>query len=134
MPEPRGDPLSMSELDTLLQLKGAMAAFEFGLDGCLGDHAIRYTDRLDHDILQQLARLCAANLQLARIQASGWHRISGENTLMPLKGFTLIGMDWSVATTEMGNQQLRALVYANAEIEQQAVIQALDQSIARTHP
>ena len=90
----------MTTFEHLLQLPGAMAAFEFRGSGELLDYQIVDPDGpLDKSVLDLLAHMCAANLSIATMQARGWETMTDMKGYYPIKQFTLVGFDWSVVVS-----------------------------------
>jgi len=90
----------MTTFEHLLQLPGAMAAFEFRGSGELLDYQIVDPDGpLDKSVLDLLAHVCAANLSIATMQARGWETMTDMKGYYPIKQFTLVGFDWSVVVS-----------------------------------
>lgn len=90
----------MTTFEHLLQLPGAMAAFEFRGSGELLDYQIVDPDgSLDKSVLDLLAHVCAANLSIATMQARGWETMTDMKGYYPIKQFTLVGFDWSVVVS-----------------------------------
>ena len=90
----------MTTFEHLLQLPGAMAAFEFRGSGELLDYQIVDPDgSLDKSVLDLLAHMCAANLSIATMQARGWETMTDMKGYYPIKQFTLMGFDWSVVVS-----------------------------------
>ena len=89
----------MSSLDNLMALQGAAAAFEFSDTGELTDHLVSEGSNLTADSLDLLAHVFVANIAIATMQARGWENTTGQGGFYPVKGFTLIGFEW----TTVGN-------------------------------
>lgn len=112
----------MVNLDTLLNLPGAMAAFTFTDRGELGDFKIKGDNGLNEDILDLLSHVCIANLSISTMQARGWEQVTGMKGFYPTEGFTMIGMDWS--TVMHGST---AVVVDNDEADYRAIYDSLEQ-------
>lgn len=82
--------------DTLMALPGAMAAFRFNDRGELQAHAVREGTEITEQMLDLLARSCVANLAIAAMEAKGWETLTGQTGFQPLKGFSVVGLEWSV--------------------------------------
>jgi len=89
----------VATLEELMALPGAMAAFGFSGDGKLIDHRIGVKRLIDDNTLALMARMCAANIQIASLQAEGWRKLPEMNGFDPVHEFTLIGLEWSVAVS-----------------------------------
>ena len=87
----------MATLDQLMNLPGAMAAFEFrGSGELLGYKIADSAGPLDKSVLDLLAHMCAANMSIATMQARGWETMTDMRGFYPVRQFTLLGFDWSV--------------------------------------
>ncbi|HID82719.1 MAG TPA: DUF2173 family protein [Chromatiales bacterium] len=86
----------MPDLDTLLTLPGALAAFEISDRGELASHKIAPDSDVDESFLDMLGHVCVANTSIATMQARGWEKLTGMEGFYPISGFTMIGLDWSV--------------------------------------
>ena len=100
----------MSDLQQLMDLPGALAAFEFSDRGELGPHQIADASVLNAEILDLLCHVCVANIAIATMQARGWEKVTGAQGFYPIQGFTLVGFDWTAVATEnrgvvMSNEQ-----------------------------
>lgn len=115
----------MATLNQLMALPGAVAAFAFSGNGDLGEHQIAATRLIDRDTLALMARMCAANLQIATLQASGWEQQTGTGLkgFMPVQDFTLVGLEWSVV---VDNNRLTAVVLTNDKSDYEAAFAALE--------
>ena len=89
----------MATLDELVGLPGAMAAFSFLSGGKLLDHRINNQELFSTASLELLAQMCAANLAIAGMQASGWERRGEMEGFLPLHQFGLLGLEWSVVVS-----------------------------------
>lgn len=110
----------MNELDDLMGLSGALAAFEFTERGELRAHRIAEGSGLDETTLDLLSHVCVANMAIATMQARGWERLTGMSGFYPIDGFTLVGVDWS-AVVDGG----RGVVLENAVADYQAAYDVL---------
>jgi len=86
----------MPDLDTLLALPGALAAFEISDRGELASHKTVPDSGVDSSVLDMLGHVCVANTSIATMQARGWEKLTGMEGFYPISGFTMIGLDWSV--------------------------------------
>lgn len=89
----------MPDLQRLMSLPGALAAFEFSDRGELGTHAIAPGSTLTAEVLDLLCHVCVANIAIATMQARGWEKVTGTQGFYPIQGFTLVGFDWTAVTT-----------------------------------
>ena len=85
----------MTDLNKLMTLNGAIAAFRFSDQGILEEHQIATGANVDEAALDLLAHICLANLSIATMQARGWEKVSGQGGFYPVEGFTVIGLEWS---------------------------------------
>jgi len=85
----------MASLDELMQLDGAIGAFEFSDGGELGEHRIADGSGLDENVLDLLCHVCVANMAIATMQARGWEKMTGMAGFYPIQGFSLVGFEWT---------------------------------------
>lgn len=95
-----GGRTTMPDLQRLMDLPGALAAFAFSDRGELGEHRIAPGCALTAEILDLLCHVCVANIAIATMQARGWEKVTGTQGFYPIQGFTLVGFDWTAVTTE----------------------------------
>lgn len=88
----------MTDLNRLMALGGAQAAFVMNDRGELQQHQLADGTLLNETALDLLAHMCVANNAIATMQARGWEAISDNKGFYPVNGFTMIGMDWSAIT------------------------------------
>ncbi len=88
----------MVELEQLMAIDGALAAFEMNDRGELQQHRIVEGSALDERTLDLLGHMCVANMAIATMQARGWEASSGNQGFYPVNGFTLVGLKWSAVT------------------------------------
>jgi len=79
----------MPTLDQLKSLPGAYGALEFSCTGDLGETRGDFT----RDFAEVVAQMCAANMAIYRMQATGWAKLSGQQGFLPERGFTFLGLD-----------------------------------------
>ncbi len=122
----------MKELDELMSLPGAIAAFECSASGALLRHLTARDSGLREDVLDLVAHMCAANLNIATMQARGWEMTTKTTGFYPIRNFTLVGMDWSVTIvgTEVGSKTggpatLQGVVCSNRKADYEATCEAL---------
>ncbi len=111
----------MGSLDGLMHLQGAAAAFEFSDRGELTDHRISDGSNLTADALDLLAHVFVANICIATMQARGWEKTTGQGGFYPVRGFTLVGLEWSA----VGNGH-RGVVLRNDVADYEAAYAALE--------
>jgi roadblock/LC7 domain-containing protein len=85
----------MAELNSLMQLDGALAAFEFDDRGELLSSEIADKDKIDETVLDLLCHVCVANTASATMQARGWEKMTGMEGFYPVEGISLIGFEWT---------------------------------------
>lgn len=127
----------MTTLDELMQLPGAMAAFEFRGSGELLEQRIAYPDRINESTLDLLAHMCAANMSIATMQARGWEKVTAMTGFYPIQEFTLVGFDWSVVVSGLNRERYKqegkfslppftGVVMANAGADYEAAFALLE--------
>ena len=79
----------MPTLDQLMSLPGVQGAIEFTDKGELGD--MRGT--LERSFAETAAQMCAANMAIYRMQATGWFKQTGQQGFLPERGFAFMGLD-----------------------------------------
>lgn len=92
----------MADLDNLMKLDGAMAAFEFNDRGELQSSKIADGNEITADVLDLVTHVCVANEAIAAMQARGWEKVTGMQGFYPVKGLSLVGFDWTIVV--QGNQ------------------------------
>lgn len=110
----------MTDLKKLMNLPGALAAFEFSDRGELGAHEIASGSALDADSLDLLCHVCVANIAIATMQARGWEKMTGAQGFYPIEGFTLVGFEWTAVATEN-----RGVVMSNDQVDYERAYAAL---------
>lgn len=110
----------MADLNELMKLQGAQAAFVMNDRGELQEYLLAEGTRLDQTSLDLLAHMCVANNAIATMQARGWEASSDSKGFYPVNGFTMIGMDWSAVTN--GNL---GVVVANTDADYEAAYRVL---------
>ena len=71
-------------------------------------------------LLDLLARSCVANLAIAGMEARGWEALTGQSGFQPIKGFSVVGLEWSVVVN--GNC---GVVVRNRDADYEATFDAL---------
>ncbi|HQS82926.1 MAG TPA: DUF2173 family protein [Thiobacillus sp.] len=84
------------DLQKMMDLPGALAAFTYSDKGELQSHVLREGTELTPQVLDLLARSCVANLAIAGMEARGWEALTGQSGFQPIKGFSVVGLEWSV--------------------------------------
>lgn len=79
----------MPTLDQLMSLPGVQGAIEFTNNGDLG--SMRGT--LERDFAEVVAQMCAANMAIYRMQATGWFKQTGLQGFLPERGFAFMSLD-----------------------------------------
>lgn len=107
-------------LDKMMDLPGALAAFTYSDRGELLSHVLREGTELTPQVLDLLAHSCVANLAIASMEARGWEAVTGQTGFQPLKGFSVVGLEWSVVVN--GNC---GVVVRNRDIDYEASFKAV---------
>ena len=107
-------------LDKMMDLPGALAAFTYSDKGELQSHVLREGTELSAQVLDLLARSCVANLAIASMEARGWEAVTGQTGFQPLKGFSVVGLEWSVIVN--GNC---GVVVRNRDVDYEATFNAV---------
>ncbi|MHB1085462.1 MAG: DUF2173 family protein [Thiobacillus sp.] len=107
-------------LDKMMDLPGALAAFTYSDKGDLQSHMLREGTELTPQVLDLLARSCVANQAIAGMEARGWEAMTGQAGYLPLKGFSLVGLEWSVVVN--GNC---GVVVRNRDVDYEATFNAV---------
>lgn len=84
-----------SSLNDLLDLKGVVAAGEFGLDGSLKD--FKASVDFSEDLAQQTAKFTSAVTQVFNVLAESFSALNEQFKFAPQQGWAYSGGDWSVA-------------------------------------
>jgi roadblock/LC7 domain-containing protein len=108
------------DLQKLMDLPGALAAFTYTDKGELQAHRLREGTELTEQVLDLLSRSCVANLAIAGLEARGWEAVTGQTGFQPLKGFSVVGLEWSVVVD--GNC---GVVVRNRDADYEATFKAL---------
>lgn len=108
------------DLQKLMDLPGALAAFTYTDKGELQSHMLREGTELTAQVLDLLSRSCVANLAIASLEARGWEAVTGQTGFQPLKGFSVVGLEWSVVVD--GNC---GVVVKNRDADYEAAFNAL---------
>lgn len=90
----------MADLDKIMQLAGALAAFEFSDKGELVNYTISDENIIGADVLDLLCHVCVANGAIATMQARGWEKMTQMSGFYPIKGFSLMGFEWTVVVND----------------------------------
>lgn len=110
----------MADLDNLMKLDGALAAFEFNDRGELQNSRIGDNEAITTDVLDLVAHVCVANGAIAAMQAAGWEKVTGMQGFYPVQGLSLVGFDWTIVTH--GNH---GVILPNDKADYDAAYQAL---------
>lgn len=111
----------MTDLDKLIKLDGAVAAFSFSSKGELQGSRISEGSEMNDTILDLVAHVCVANTSIATMQARGWENVTGSGGFYPIKGFSLIGFDWTVIANEEAG-----VIMPNDKVDYEAAYAALE--------
>lgn len=90
----------MPDLNKLMNLAGAAAAFKYSDKGELVEHKIAAGSDLNETVLDLLCHVCIANMAIATMQARGWESMTGMAGFYPLQGFTMVGFNWTVVVSD----------------------------------
>ncbi|MDP3125293.1 MAG: DUF2173 family protein, partial [Thiobacillus sp.] len=96
------------------------AAFTYSDKGDLQTHVVREGTELTAQVLDLLAHSCVANQAIANMEARGWEAVTGQGGFQPLKGFSVVGLEWSVVVN--GNC---GVVVRNRDADYEAAFNAL---------
>lgn len=107
-------------LEKLMDLPGALAAFTYSDKGDLQSHSIREGTEITPQVLDLLSRSCVANLAIAGMEARGWEALTGQTGFQPLQGFSVVGLEWSVVVN--GNT---GVIARNRDVDYEATFSAL---------
>ncbi|MFZ0106827.1 MAG: DUF2173 family protein [Thiobacillus sp.] len=107
-------------LEKLMDLPGALAAFTYSDKGDLQSHSIREGTEITPQVLDLLSRSCVANLAIAGMEARGWEALTGQAGFQPLQGFSVVGLEWSVVVN--GNT---GVIARNRDVDYEATFSAL---------
>ncbi|MCK4863865.1 MAG: DUF2173 family protein [Gammaproteobacteria bacterium] len=103
-----------------MAVEGAVGAFKFTSKGELTESKIADGSELNDQILDLLCHVCIANMAIATMQARGWENMTGMKGFYPIKGFTMVGIDWTVIVNEEFG-----VVVPNAQVDYEATHAAL---------
>lgn len=110
----------MADLDKLMDIDGAVAAFKFSSNGELVESRTAEADKFTDTVLDLVSHVCVANMAISSMQARGWESMTGMGGFYPVKGFTMVGFDWTVvANDEIG------VIIPNDKIDYDAAYAAL---------
>lgn len=107
-------------LEKMMGLPGALAAFTYTDKGDLQSHMLREGTELTPQVLDLLAHTCVANQAIASMEARGWEALTGQGGFQPLKGISVVGLEWSVIVN--GNC---GVVIRNRDVDYEATFNAL---------
>jgi len=107
-------------LEKMMELPGALAAFTYTDKGDLESHLLREGTELTKQVLDLLTHSCVANQAIATMEARGWEAVTGQGGFEPLKGFSVVGLEWSVVVN--GNC---GIVVRNRDADYEATFNAL---------
>ncbi len=90
----------MADLDSLMTIDGAVAAFRFSSKGELLESRTTDAEEFTDTVLDLLSHVCVANMAIATMQARGWENMTGMGGFYPVQGFTMVGFDWTVVVND----------------------------------
>lgn len=79
----------MPTLDELMSLPGVYGAIEFACTGELG----QMRGDVNRDFAELVAQMCATNMAIYRMQATGWTKLTGQKGFLPERGFAFVTLD-----------------------------------------
>lgn len=79
----------MPTLDELMSLPGVYGALEFSCTGELG----QMRGEVNRDFAELVAQMCATNMAIYRMQATGWTKLTGQKGFLPERGFAFVALD-----------------------------------------
>lgn len=82
----------MPTLDELMSLPGVYGSIEFSCMGELG----QMRGEVERDLAELVAQMCAANMAIYRMQATGWTKLTGQRGFLPERGFAFVTLDYVV--------------------------------------
>ena len=85
----QGKESQMPALDELMSLPGVYGAIEFSCTGELG----QTRGDIEPDFAELVAQMCAANMAIYRMQATGWTKLTGQKGFLPERGFAFLALD-----------------------------------------
>ncbi|MBI3562518.1 MAG: DUF2173 family protein [Gammaproteobacteria bacterium] len=111
----------MADLSALMQLDAVQGAFRFTPQGELLEHRISAGSKLNATVLDLLCHVGVANMAIATMQARGWEQLTGMQGFYPVRGFALVGFEWTALLThEYG------VVVPNAHVDYERIYSALN--------
>jgi len=113
----------MNKLEKLINLDGALAAFEFNPSGELQSSSISEQANIEDDVLEMLCHVCVANGAIATMQARGWEKMTKMEGFYPIHGFSLIGFEWTVIVNDRFG-----VIVANDKVDYDGTYAVLDES------
>ena len=90
----------MVDLNSLMNLDGAVGAFRFSDKGELLEHRIADGSDLNETVLDLLCHVCVANMAIATMQARGWEKMTGMAGFYPIQGFSMVGFEWTAIVND----------------------------------
>ena len=110
----------MTDLNKLMAVDSAVGAFKFSSKGELTESKIADGSELNDQILDLLCHVCIANMSIATMHARGWENMTGMKGFYPIKGFTMVGFEWTVIVNEEFG-----VVVPNGQVDYEAAHAAL---------
>lgn len=111
----------MSDVNKIIDVEGAVGAFKFNSKGELLESKIAEGSEMNEQILDLLCHVCIANMAIATMQARGWENMTEMKGFYPIKGFTMVGFDWTVIVNEEFG-----LVVPNSQVDYEVAHAALN--------
>ena len=110
----------MADLNSLMNLGGAVGAFRFSDKGELLEHRIAEGSDLNETVLDLLCHVCVANMAIATMQARGWEKMTGMAGFYPVQGFSMVGFEWTAIVNDNSG-----VVVPNDKVDFEAAYAAL---------
>ncbi len=90
----------MADLDSLMALDNAIAAFRFSSKGELQEGRTNSSEEFTDSVLDLVSHLCVANMAISIMQARGWKNMTGMEGFYPVQGFTMVGFESTVIVND----------------------------------
>lgn len=111
----------MTDLESLMAVGGVVAAFKFSSSGELEESKTRDNSEFTDTVLDLISHVCVANSAIATMQARGWENMTKMEGFYPIKGFTMVGFDWTVISSSEF-----AVIMPNTDVDYEAAYAALN--------
>jgi roadblock/LC7 domain-containing protein len=111
----------MADLQSLMTVGGVVAAFKFSSSGELEESKTRDNSEFTDTVLDLISHVCVANSAIATMQARGWENMTKMKGFYPIKGFTMVGFDWTVISSGQF-----AVIMPNTDVDYETAYAALN--------